>query len=314
VSFERRTIKVFGYLVPRSMRRRQIHEWRDHMDCTRENNERFRRELLSLLRSAAAIAWIMRIAPVMRISLVSLVTAIAVTLLPLPWRPAPTSQTPTSPGTDPGPLWRAIVVVPDRDGDGTPNRQDACPNQAASTPNGCPADTPGATPGPRPSGDRDGDGTPNRQDACPNQAAGTLNGCPADTPGNAPSARTPGDDDRDGDGIPNRQDACPTQPADTANGNGCPADTPGATPDPRTPGDRDGDGTPNRQDTCPTQPADTPNGCPTTTTLVPVSAFASPRTAAPNIRQDPQRWIRSDAQARAAKFSAAAALKQQLNS
>jgi OmpA-OmpF porin, OOP family len=132
---------------------------------------------------------------------------------------------------------------PDRDHDGVPDAEDACPDvPAPRTANpqkpGCPAPP-----------DRDGDGIPDEVDACPDvpgvaSADPIRNGCPPD---------------RDGDGIPDAKDACPDQPgppaADPAR-NGCPL-----------PRDADGDGIPDAEDACPTIPgirsADPrQNGCP----------------------------------------------------
>ena len=79
-SFEPRALNVLASLLPRSVRQRQIHEWRDHLDCTRENNGSTRHELLSLVRSATAIAWTTAIAPFMRVSLAPLLTAITLAL------------------------------------------------------------------------------------------------------------------------------------------------------------------------------------------------------------------------------------------
>jgi OmpA-OmpF porin, OOP family len=130
---------------------------------------------------------------------------------------------------------------PDRDGDGVPDAQDACPDvKGVKTDdpktNGCPPD-------------RDGDGIPDAQDACPDVKGvktddPKTNGCPPD---------------RDGDGIPDAQDACPDVKGvktDDPKTNGCP-------PDP----DRDKDGILNADDACPDEPgpknADpTKNGCP----------------------------------------------------
>jgi OOP family OmpA-OmpF porin len=155
------------------------------------------------------------------------------------------------------PLPRPIA---DRDGDGIPDAQDACPDQkglASADPraNGCP--------------DRDGDGIADPLDACPDQKGVATsdprtNGCP-------PKAEPP--PDRDHDGVADAQDACPDLPgvatADPTT-NGCPPDrdhdgvpdaqdacpdVPGvATSDPKTngcPGDRDGDGIRDDQDACP---------------------------------------------------------------
>jgi len=132
---------------------------------------------------------------------------------------------------------------PDRDGDGVPDAEDACPDIAAPraanpAKPGCPAPP-----------DRDADGIPDDVDACPDVAGvastdPSRNGCPMD---------------RDNDGIPDTKDACPDQAgppsADPAK-NGCPL-----------PKDSDGDGIPDKDDACPylagiksTDPAK--NGCP----------------------------------------------------
>jgi outer membrane protein OmpA-like peptidoglycan-associated protein len=101
---------------------------------------------------------------------------------------------------------------PDRDKDGVPDADDACPDQPGvktSDPetNGCP---------PAPA-DRDQDGVPDADDACP-EVAGVktddpkTNGCPADP-------------DRDKDGIPNEDDACPDAAGPASpdpKANGCP--------------------------------------------------------------------------------------------
>jgi OOP family OmpA-OmpF porin len=132
---------------------------------------------------------------------------------------------------------------PDRDHDGVPDAEDACPDvpaPRAANPKkpGCPAPA-----------DRDGDGIPDEEDACPDvpgvaSTDPSKNGCPAD---------------RDGDGIPDDKDACPDQPGppnEDPRKNGCPL-----------PKDTDGDGIPDAEDACPTIPgirsADpTKNGCP----------------------------------------------------
>jgi outer membrane protein OmpA-like peptidoglycan-associated protein len=114
----------------------------------------------------------------------------------------------------------ATKGCPDRDGDGIPDKDDACPDQAGpAATKGCP--------------DRDGDGIPDKDDRCPDQAGpAALKGCP----------------DRDGDGIPDKDDACPDQ-AGPAELKGCP--------------DRDKDGIPDKDDRCPDQagPAEL-QGCP----------------------------------------------------
>jgi OOP family OmpA-OmpF porin len=170
------------------------------------------------------------------------------------------------------PVYRALLGVewmpgpekPDRDKDGIPDDEDACPDQAGvrtSDPktNGCPPPPP----------DRDGDGIIDAQDACPDVAGiktddPKTNGCP-------PPA------DRDGDGIPDNEDACPDVAGiktDDPKTNGCPGDrdkdtvldnedacpdVPGVrTADPKTNGcpdpDRDKDGIANDDDACPDEP------------------------------------------------------------
>lgn len=131
----------------------------------------------------------------------------------------------------------------DRDGDGVPNSQDACPRTPADTPDGCLV---------TPDHDQDGDGILDRQDACPSIPAKTLGGCP--------KTRA----DRDGDGVRNRHDECPLTSALTSSG--CPASEPlRLTRTPTEPDDRDGDGLPNRQDRCPNTRALTVTGCPDAT-------------------------------------------------
>jgi outer membrane protein OmpA-like peptidoglycan-associated protein len=145
-------------------------------------------------------------------------------------------------------------VVTDRDGDGIPDTEDACPDTPGirtndPKTNGCPKKEE-APPPPPP--DRDGDGIPDAQDACPDVKGvktddPKTNGCPPPPP------------DRDGDGIIDAEDACPDvkgiKTSDPKT-NGCP-------PDP----DRDKDGIPNDEDACPDEPgpknADPKkNGCP----------------------------------------------------
>jgi outer membrane protein OmpA-like peptidoglycan-associated protein len=115
---------------------------------------------------------------------------------------------------------------PDRDGDGIPNEQDKCPDEAGPRENqGCPDK------------DSDGDGIIDRLDKCPNEAGPKENGgCP--------------DKDTDGDGIVDRLDKCPTEAGPKEN-DGCP-DT-----------DQDKDGVVDRLDKCPTEPGPPENnGCP----------------------------------------------------
>jgi OOP family OmpA-OmpF porin len=135
---------------------------------------------------------------------------------------------------------------PDRDGDGVPDSEDACPDEPGERTddpktNGCPAAAPVA--------DKDKDGVPDESDACPDVPGvktddPKTNGCPSD---------------RDHDGVADTEDACPDTPGvktDDPKTNGCP-------PDP----DRDKDGIPNEQDACPDTPGSpnpdpSKNGCP----------------------------------------------------
>ena len=130
---------------------------------------------------------------------------------------------------------------PDRDKDGIPDIEDACPDVPGvrdpdPKKNGCPPPPP----------DSDGDGILDSDDACPQDpgprtADPKTNGCP----------------DRDKDGIPDKVDACPDVPGmpdQDPKKNGCPPD-------------RDGDGVPDADDACPDVPgvkdADPKkNGCP----------------------------------------------------
>ncbi len=171
------------------------------------------------------------------------------------------------PGTPDGRVLLRLAYAPlpaekpkDRDGDGIPDRSDACPDVAgvsASDPkkHGCPPPPP----------DRDGDGLIDRDDACPTEP-----------PGNNPDPRRPGcpRPDSDRDGLFDDEDQCPSEPAgdhpDTSK-LGCPLrdqdqdgiwdpqdaclDVPaGAHPDPQKPGcpdrDSDGDGVYDAQDQC----------------------------------------------------------------
>ncbi len=120
---------------------------------------------------------------------------------------------------------------PDTDGDGIVDAEDQCPQVAGMAQfNGCP--------------DTDGDGIPDKLDACP-QVAGieAFNGCP----------------DSDGDGIPDAKDQCPNE-AGLARFNGCP--------------DSDGDGIPDIRDNCPNEAGVAANqGCPQKEVVVPVQVM-----------------------------------------
>ncbi len=148
---------------------------------------------------------------------------------------------------------QAAPTVKDRDGDGIPDAEDACPDQAGSIlTGGCP--------------DRDGDGIADANDNCPDIAGKQrYKGCPVP--------------DSDGDGIDDENDQCPDKPGDKKYG-GCPVpdtDGDGITDDkdqcPNISGvaeyqgcpipDRDKDGVPDGKDKCPDTPGKiSNNGCP----------------------------------------------------
>jgi OmpA-OmpF porin, OOP family len=148
--------------------------------------------------------------------------------------------------------WAPALKKPlsDRDGDGVPDVEDACPDtpgEHTTDPqtNGCP-------PPPPPPPDRDGDGVPDADDACPDTPGEhttdpKTNGCPPPPP------------DRDKDGIVDSADACPDVAGVATSDpktNGCPPDL-----------DRDKDGIPNDTDACPDEPGPSnpdpkKNGCP----------------------------------------------------
>lgn len=115
-----------------------------------------------------------------------------------------------------------IQVDPDADGDGVPDKDDECPNEAGlAALAGCP--------------DADADGIADKDDTCPNEAGlADLAGCPdADAdgiadqddacPDMAGSADSDGCPDVDGDGISDMDDVCPNE-AGIPFLDGCPAD------------------------------------------------------------------------------------------
>ncbi|UCH30320.1 MAG: OmpA family protein, partial [Myxococcales bacterium] len=138
-------------------------------------------------------------------------------------------------------------AVDDRDGDGIPDDDDGCPDDAEDKDgfedsDGCP------------DLDNDGDGILDVNDACPlvkedYDGDRDEDGCPEGREG-----------DRDGDGIPDDIDQCPDEPEDFdgfQDEDGC--------PDP----DNDGDGIPDDKDLCPNDPEDfdkfeDEDGCPDT--------------------------------------------------
>ncbi len=139
--------------------------------------------------------------------------------------------------------------VSDRDGDGIPDGQDLCPEQAGTAGlNGCP--------------DTDLDGVPDGQDECPDEAGiASLSGCPdtdadglADKDDECPEEFGPIDNngcplaDSDGDGVVDSEDECPGVAGLPAFA-GCP--------------DTDGDGVPDKDDECPSEfGGAATNGCP----------------------------------------------------
>lgn len=141
----------------------------------------------------------------------------------------------------------------DKDKDGIPDAQDACPDEAGpAATNGCP--------------DKDGDGVPDKTDKCPTVAGlAKYQGCPIpDTdkdgindeedqcitvPGIAKYKGCP-IPDTDKDGINDEEDQCITVPG-VAKYHGCPVP------------DRDKDGVNDEEDKCPDQPGTAENkGCP----------------------------------------------------
>ena len=103
----------------------------------------------------------------------------------------------------------------DRDKDGIPDKEDACPDTPGLPEfQGCP--------------DTDGDGVPDKDDQCPDVAGPKENnGCPWP--------------DTDNDGVLDKDDACPTVPGPAEN-KGCPWP------------DTDNDGILDKDDACPTVP------------------------------------------------------------
>ena len=129
-------------------------------------------------------------------------------------------------GHAPPPPPAPVALVKDTDGDGIPDSEDNCPNEAGPRENkGCP-DT-----------DTDGDGIVNRKDKCPDKAGPPeRDGCP--------------EEDKDNDGIVDSKDKCPDDPEDKdgfEDADGC--------PDP----DNDKDGILDKDDKCPNEP-ETKNG------------------------------------------------------
>lgn len=175
--------------------------------------------------------------------------------------------------------WSPTAGPSDRDRDGVPDADDACPDVAGSA-----SGPPEARGCPEPPRDADRDGIPDHEDACPDLPGirtrdPMTNGCP----------------DADRDGVPDPVDACPSVSGERSpvpRFNGCPADADGddvpdaidacpdepgiATDDPRTtgcpppkppPSDRDKDGIVDDADACPDEAGiethePMTNGCP----------------------------------------------------
>jgi outer membrane protein OmpA-like peptidoglycan-associated protein len=129
-------------------------------------------------------------------------------LLSVAYAPAPAPPPPPPPPAPPPPPKPRKPA--DRDHDGIPDKNDACPDEP-----GVASDDPAKNGCPPPPPDRDGDGIADQDDACPDvkglaNSDPNENGCPPDT---------------DGDGIRDDVDACPNEkgPADSdPQKNGCP--------------------------------------------------------------------------------------------
>ena len=169
------------------------------------------------------------------------------------------------------------VNLVDSDADGTPDVNDACPDDYTNDSDGdgscdsddvCPAD---------PDDDADGDGTCADEDPCPNDPdddvdadgiCGDLDLCPADPANDADGDGVcaasdiceGGDDtaDSDGDATPDACDACPYDEANDADGDGLCADEDSCPLD--NPDDSDGDGSCDSDDFCPNDDEDDADG------------------------------------------------------
>ena len=142
--------------------------------------------------------------------------------------------------------WQSGSTGPaDRDGDGTPDNEDGCPDDPAKTaPGACGCGTSDV--------DSDGDGTADCNDQCPddpNKTTPDQCGCGVDEGTCLPV-------DSDGDGTPDSEDGCPNDPLKVSPGEcGC-----GVAEGTCTPADADGDGTPDSEDGCPYDPTKTAPG------------------------------------------------------
>jgi outer membrane protein OmpA-like peptidoglycan-associated protein len=150
-------------------------------------------------------------------------------------------------------LNKKVVLTNDKDGDGVPDKADACPDVAGSPKaGGCP--------------DKDGDGVADETDKCPDvKGLASNRGCPIadrdndtvlddvdqcpDVPGSPKYHGCP-IPDTDGDGLNDEVDLCPEK-AGPVEFNGCPIP------------DSDGDGVNDKDDKCPTVAGSLANhGCP----------------------------------------------------
>jgi len=190
--------------------------------------------------------------------------------------------------------WAPASKPSDRDADGVPDGDDACPDVAGAATGGAER---GCPPAPR---DRDGDGVVDEQDACPDLGGirtrdpmtngcpdadrdgvpDPLDACPAVAGDRSPLPRFDGcPADADGDGIADLNDACPDEPGVASKDlgkNGC-------APPPPPPSDRDGDDIADVDDACPDvrgvpSPDASANGCPMIRREGDVLALAQPIT------------------------------------
>jgi outer membrane protein OmpA-like peptidoglycan-associated protein len=131
-------------------------------------------------------------------------------VLSVAYAPEPAKAAPPPPPPPPPVPPRKPKKPADRDHDGIPDKNDACPDEP-----GVPDEDPAKNGCPPPPPDRDGDGIADKDDACPDvkgvaSSDPNENGCPPDT---------------DGDGIRDDVDACPNEkgpPDSDPQKNGCP--------------------------------------------------------------------------------------------
>ena len=107
-------------------------------------------------------------------------------LFGLGWTRRPPRPPEPPPPVRPQPLAAAPAPPADTDGDGFIDDEDACPQEAGISPDGCPDPDP------------DGDGVLGDEDACPEEKGAGPDGCPSR--------------DQDGDGFNDDVDKCPAEP------------------------------------------------------------------------------------------------------